>query len=217
MLAGTAKLIACLVFAAASIYLLGMGCLMLYSSKVLKLQDRDRLLQLIDWSGSERVLDVGCGRGLMLIGAAKRLSSGRATGVDLWQQQDQADNSVSAVLHNAALEDVADRIGIQTADARQLPFMDHHFDVVLSSWTIHNIEPETQRRIALDEIIRVLKPNGIVILGDIVHQAEYAAHFRYRGMHDVQLHHAPLRDIFLKAVTFGSFAPSAVIARKAAR
>jgi hypothetical protein len=42
-------------------YLLGMGFFMLYGSKVMKLKDRDKLLNLIQWSGSELVLDVGCG------------------------------------------------------------------------------------------------------------------------------------------------------------
>lgn len=76
----------------AVIYLLGMGCLMLYYSKILKLKDREQLLNLILWSGHELVLDVGCGRGLMLIGAAKRLTTGKAIGIDLWQQQDQTNN-----------------------------------------------------------------------------------------------------------------------------
>jgi cyclopropane fatty-acyl-phospholipid synthase-like methyltransferase len=31
----------------------------------------------------EAVLDVGCGRGLMLVGAARRLKTGKAVGIDL--------------------------------------------------------------------------------------------------------------------------------------
>ncbi|MFM2303691.1 MAG: hypothetical protein RLZZ135_1101 [Cyanobacteriota bacterium] len=37
----------------------------------------------------------------MLVGAANRLTSGKAIGIDLWQQQDQANNSSSATLSNA--------------------------------------------------------------------------------------------------------------------
>jgi arsenite methyltransferase len=72
--------------AIAATYFGGMGCFMLYGSKVMKLKDRENLLNLFQWSGDELVLDVGCGRGLMLVGAAKRLTSGRAIGIDLWQQ-----------------------------------------------------------------------------------------------------------------------------------
>jgi hypothetical protein len=42
---------------------------MIWSSKVGKLADRDKLLDHIAWTGRERVLDVGCGRGLLLVAA----------------------------------------------------------------------------------------------------------------------------------------------------
>jgi arsenite methyltransferase len=198
----------------ATIYLLGMGRLMLYYSKIQKLKDREKLLNLIQWSGDEWVLDVGCGRGLMLVGAAKRLKSGKAIGVDLWQQQDQFNNNSAGTLENAAIEGVTERIEVKTADMRQLPFPDNFFDVVVSSWAVHNLEAESDRHKALGEIIRVLKPNGSVVLADITHQAEYAEYFNRHGMTKVQLHNHPIRDAVLKAVSFGSFAPSAVSACK---
>ena len=205
-----------ILFGIAATYLLGMGCFMLYGSKVMKLEDGEKLLDLVQWSGSELVLDVGCGRGLMLVGAAKRLTSGKAIGIDLWQQQDQANNSSDAALLNAEVEGVIERIEIKTADMRQLPFPDDSFDTVVSSWAVHNLESETDREKALDEIIRVLKPNGIVVLSDIVYQLEYAKYFELRGMTNIRLHNNAIRDVILKAVTFGSFAPSAVLAYKSA-
>jgi arsenite methyltransferase len=72
-------------FAIAAIYLLGMGSLMLYWSKFTKVRLRENVLDLVSWRGNERVLDVGCGRGLMLIGAAKRLTTGKAVGIDIWE------------------------------------------------------------------------------------------------------------------------------------
>src|SRR5579872_5090872 len=57
---------------------LGAGAFMLWSSKVAKPQLRDRLLDSLDLKGDEKALDVGCGRGLMLIGLAKRLKTGRS-------------------------------------------------------------------------------------------------------------------------------------------
>jgi len=110
ILGGILKIIVAMLVGVATIYLLGMGCFMIYGSKVMKLKDSENLLNLIQWSGKERVLDVGCGRGLMLIGAAKRLTSGKVIGIDLWQQQDQANNSSAAVLENAAIEGVTERI-----------------------------------------------------------------------------------------------------------
>ena len=210
------KIIVVILSGIVAAYLLGMGCFMLYGSKVMKLKDRENLLNLIHWSGSEFVLDVGCGRGLMLVGAAKYLTSGKAIGIDLWSQQDQANNSSAAAVSNAAIEGVTERVEIKTADMRQLPFPENYFDVVLSSWAVHNLEVETDRKKALDEMIRVLKPNGIVILVDIEHQDEYAKYFELHGMTNIRFYNNPVRDVILKSVTFSSFAPSAVLACKAA-
>ena len=46
-----------------------------------KFQHRDRMVALVQWRGDEHVLDFGTGRGLPLIAAAKRLITGRATGI----------------------------------------------------------------------------------------------------------------------------------------
>jgi arsenite methyltransferase len=198
----------------AATYLLGMGCLMFYYSKIEKVKDCEKLLNLIQWSGDEQVLDVGCGRGLMMVRAANRLTSGKAIGIDLWQQQDQSDNNAAGTLTNAKIEGVAERIEVKTADMRQLPFPDCSFDVVVSSWAVHNLEAAADRHKALAEIMRVLKPNGRIVLADIINQAEYAEYFKQHGMANVKLHNNPLRDVVLKAVSFGSFAPSAVSADK---
>ncbi len=90
---------------------------MLWSSRVAKLRMRDRLMTDIPWRGDERVLDAGCGRGLLLIGAAKRLTTGKAVGVDVWTNA-QSDNRPAATWENARREGVADRIQVEEADAR---------------------------------------------------------------------------------------------------
>src|SRR5690348_3016765 len=68
----------------AGVYLLVSAGGMLFYSKAGKLRLRERLLNLIPWRGDEMVLDVGCGRGLLLVAAARRLTTGKATGVDIW-------------------------------------------------------------------------------------------------------------------------------------
>src|SRR5262249_27655268 len=137
-----------------------MGLWMLWSSKVGKLREREKLLDHIRWSGTERVLDVGCGRGLMLIGAAKRLTTGSAVGVDIWQAEDLSGNTPEATLENARREGVSERVEVQTADMRKLPFPDRSFDVVVSCAAIHNLYHAPDRTKAIVEIARVLKPGG---------------------------------------------------------
>src|SRR5262249_35156145 len=125
------------------------AAVMVFGSKVLKLRLRERLLDQIPWRGDEQVLDVGCGRGLMLIGAAKRLKTGKAVGVDLWQTEDQSGNSPDTTRANAVAENVTERIEIKTGDARHLPFEAGCFDVVVSSWALHNIYQRAGRDEAL--------------------------------------------------------------------
>jgi SAM-dependent methyltransferase len=159
---------------------------MLWGSKVGKLRMRDRLLDGIPWRGDEQVLDLGCGRGLLLVGAARRLRTGRAVGVDLWQREDLSGNRPEAVLANAQAEGVADRVEVKDGDARALPFPDACFDVILSSSALHNIYDTAERHKALHEIVRVLKPGGHVAVFDIRHTDEYARVFRECGLGDVR-------------------------------
>src|SRR5579872_1888585 len=86
---------------------------MVFSSRYSKAKLRDKILNSLPWRGDEQVLDVGCGRGLMLIGAAKRLKSGRATGMDIWRQEDLKNNTPEAALANAKEEGVANRVRIE--------------------------------------------------------------------------------------------------------
>src|SRR5262249_52487996 len=106
-----------------------------------------------------------------LLGAAKRLSTGRATGIDLWQGEDLAGNSPDATRANAEAEGVADRVEVRTGDARQLPFADASFDVVVSSAALHHIYTAGGRQEAVREIARVLKPGDRVLISDIRHTA----------------------------------------------
>src|SRR5215510_3707860 len=61
---------------AVGLLLLNSAIGMIYYSKVGKLRIRDELLGSIPWRGDETVVDVGCGRGLLLVGAARRLTAG---------------------------------------------------------------------------------------------------------------------------------------------
>jgi arsenite methyltransferase len=203
-----------LTLAAAAFYLLGMGCLMLFWSKVTKVKGRDTILDQIEWRGDERVLDVGCGRGLMLVGAAKRLTTGKAVGVDIWQAVDQSGNTPEAALANARKEGVGDRIEVATGDARSLPFPDQSFDIVVSHWVIHNLPSEAERDRALEEMQRVLRLGGQLILADIENRDQYSARLAALGLLNVRLMFHPVKDMILRTVSFGSFGPATHYAQK---
>jgi arsenite methyltransferase len=187
---------------------------MLWNSKVGKLRRRERLLNLVSWSGNEQVLDVGCGRGLLLIGAAKRLNAGRATGIDIWQAEDLTGNEPEAVLENARRERVAERVAVKTADMRNLPFDDETFDVVVSNAAIHNLYKAEDRTEAIREIARVMKPGAYALIEDIRHHRQYALTFSKNGCKDIRRIGSVVLYVFLMLITFGSLRPFTLIVRK---
>jgi arsenite methyltransferase len=163
------------------IYLLT-SALMVWSSKVGKLHMREIILNQAELRGDETVLDAGCGRGLLLIGAARRLSEGKAIGVDVWRQQDQSGNGPEAVWSNARIEGVESRIKIIEADLRSLPLADESVDVVVSNLVLHNLKGNEARERVVHELVRVLKPGGRIILCDIGRTGEYLSVLQASGM-----------------------------------
>jgi arsenite methyltransferase len=161
--------------------------LMFASSRFGKFRARDRLLERLQLHGDECVLDVGCGHGLLLIGAAKLLPRGRAVGIDLWSQVDQSNNSREATLANSALEGVAERVNVRDGDMRKLPFADCTFDAAVAHFAIHNIPSREGRRQAIGEIVRTLKPGGQVAVSDLKSVGLYADELRKLGMCGVKV------------------------------
>jgi len=151
--------------------------LMVVYVKVEKFRHRDRMLNMLSWKGNEQVLDVGTGRGLLMIGAAKRLTEGKSFGIDIWSRTDLSGNTREAAMRNAQLEGVEDRVEIKNADARNLPFADHSFDYVLSNLCLHNIDSREARDAACREIARILRPGGVALISDFRYTKEYAAAF----------------------------------------
>ena len=154
---------------------------MIASSKWLKQRVARALLDSRNWRGDETVLDVGCGRGLVAIAAARRVPRGKVTGVDIWQEVDLGGNSPEAIRANAEAAGVADRLAVDTGDARALPYPDASFDVVASMTAIHNIPDAEGRRAVIAEAWRVTRPGGQILIFDIRHARRYAAQLRDLG------------------------------------
>jgi arsenite methyltransferase len=159
---------------------------MLYSSRVGKLRMRALVVGALGLRGNEKVLDVGCGRGLLLVEAAKRLPEGEAIGLDLWSARDLSGNRPEKTMENARLEGVEQRIRLETGDMRKMPFAEASFDAAVASLAIHNVPDREGRSAAVREIARVLRPGGRVALLDFVRTGEYVNTLGALGWTDVR-------------------------------
>ena len=144
------------------------------------------VLDELSLGGDEDVLDVGCGRGAVLMLAAQRIPQGRAVGVDVWRRIDQSGNSLAATERNAVLEGVDDRVDVYDGDARELPFRGGSFDLVMSNLTLHNIRDADERKEALDEVVRVLRPGGRLRIVDL-HAEGYVGPLQDAGCVDIEV------------------------------
>jgi arsenite methyltransferase len=165
----------------------------LYTTKRGKFFEWDRILDRLCLRGDEALLDMGCGRGAILTAIARRLTTGRVTGIDIWSTKDQSGNARDVTLRNASLEGVSDRVQIETGDMRRLPYPDATFDLVVSSLAIHNIPENAERKRAITEGFRVLKPGGRMVIADLHATALYADVLQALGASNVQRHRLGLR------------------------
>ena len=159
---------------------------MLVYSKSGKMVIRDAILNSIPWRGDERVLDAGCGRGLVLIGAARRVPQGSAVGVDKWVRGALTGNGTEAVLRNAEAEGVAARIEVVEGDVRRLPFPDAAYDVVVSNFVVHEVDTKQDREQMMSEMMRVLRPGGRLALVDFIFTSECVEILRRFDMRNIR-------------------------------
>jgi arsenite methyltransferase len=160
--------------------------LMLLYAKWGKFHHRDRMIAMLHWRGDEQVLDVGTGRGLLMIGAAKKLSTGTSVGIDIWNESDLSGNVLVNTLSNVEAEGVKHNTEVRNEDARSLSFADESFDVVLSNLCLHNISGKADRQKACREIARVLKRNGTALISDFKSTGEYEKAFRAAGLETIR-------------------------------
>jgi len=113
----------------------------------------EKMLRLVGFAPGQSYLDFGCGNGAAAIHLASKLGL-KVTGIDVDPEQIEEARARSGQNTN---------VQFRTADGTKLPFGDNEFDFVATHMVTHHI-PDWQN--ALQQMLRVLKPNGCLIYKD---------------------------------------------------
>ncbi len=135
-----------------------------------KLDRRQAQIELIEelllWAGynehniPQNIIDVGCGIGGSTLHLAQKFGS-TATGITLSPVQ------ASRARERAIEASLASRVRFEVANALEMPFADHTFDLV---WSLESGEHMPDKAKFLQECYRVLKPGGKIILATWCHR-----------------------------------------------
>ncbi|MBM4102565.1 MAG: class I SAM-dependent methyltransferase [Planctomycetes bacterium] len=114
---------------------------------------------VVKFCSAGRLLDIGTGPGRLLIPMYRQAPQLELTGVDI------SEAMVVEAAKNIAAAGMSDGIRVRQAGAKQLPFEDNYFDIVISSASLHHWKEPKE---CMAEIRRVLKPGGAALLYDLV-------------------------------------------------
>ncbi|MDQ6778955.1 MAG: class I SAM-dependent methyltransferase [Actinomycetota bacterium] len=119
---------------------------------------RQQILELARLTPEDRVVDIGAGTGLLALAAAPDVR--RVSALDISPAMCRRLEAKVAGLSGV-------NVDVLVANATELPLADGSADVVLSNYCFHHVCDADKRR-ALDEITRVLRPGGRLVIGDMM-------------------------------------------------
>jgi ubiquinone/menaquinone biosynthesis C-methylase UbiE len=120
---------------------------------------RQELISGANLDGGQRILDIGCGTGTLVVMLKRQYASAEVVGLD----------PDPKALRRAQIKATRAAVSVQfdQAFADELPYKDRSFDRVFSSFMFHHLN-EQERENMLREVLRVLKFAGSFHLLDFV-------------------------------------------------
>ncbi|QQR90126.1 MAG: methyltransferase domain-containing protein [Myxococcales bacterium] len=137
-----------------------------------------------DPSRAAHMLDVACGTGRSLRFISKAFPNIQATGLDL--SPFYLEQAKKTVQHDPM-------VSLVQGNAETLPFDDHSFDIVSSTYLFHEL-PRAVRRTVMSEMDRVLKPGGLLVLEDSAQPSEAQDLAVFLGSFAADFHEPYYRD-----------------------
>ncbi len=111
------------------------------------------------------VLDVGTGTARIPILIGQMRPQWQLTAIDF------SKNMLLVGARNVEAAGLQQQIQLEWVDAKQMPYPDHHFDMVISNSIVHHLPDALP---FFREVKRVLKPNGGILLRDLLRPADEA-------------------------------------------
>lgn len=139
---------------------------------------RETLVERADLRAGQRLLDIGCGTGSLLVALKRRAPEARVTGLD---PDPKALSRARAKAQRAGLTIELDR-----GFSDRLPYPDRSFDHVFSSFMFHHLQAQ-EKRATLREVLRVLRPGGVLHLLDF-RDHPHKQSLIMRALHSAHLH-----------------------------
>jgi len=128
----------------------------------------ENMINSLKIKGGERVLDAGCGRGFFCNLIAKKLDKGKVVGIDIADKIISSKDVLKLATENAAIEGVSDKTEFVKADVLSLPFKKNTFEIVVCISVLEYLDWKKECGIALKEIKRILKPDGKLLLFEMI-------------------------------------------------
>lgn len=172
----------------------------MFSQKGGRIQEKiyNLVIRNLNANGAGKIVDIGSGNGVLAVKLAQQNKDAEITGVDYWGEDWEYSKSVCE--KNAQLIGVNDRVHFQKGDAAKLDFADDAFDGATSNLTFHEVQSVTDKRLVLQEALRVVKPSGDFSFIDYFYEEKYygkkedfekflkelgLSHFEYKRVSDL--------------------------------
>ena len=145
-----------------------------------------------------KILDIGSGNGVLAIKLAQQNDQAEVVGIDYWGED--WEYSKNACEKNAEWGGVAQRVRFQKGDAAKLEFADNTFDGAVSNLTFHEVRSITDKKLVVQEALRVVKPGGTFAFVDYFYEAKHYGTVSelegfLKGLHLTQYDCIPLRKV----------------------
>lgn len=145
----------------------------MFSQKGGRFQDKvyQLILDCLHAQPKTYALDIGSGNGVLAVKFAQKYREAQVIGIDYWGQNWEYSQRVCE--KNAQIAGAADRVRFQKGDAAALPFANNTFDVAISNLTFHEVQSVADKKVVLQEALRVVKPGGAFAFVDYFYDEQY--------------------------------------------